>query len=323
MSRDISIVFVHGIHAHEFSYSHEMQRRLIKHTPKPLRGHLKFKSVFWADIVRGRSQLYLHQARAGADIVDNQYRRLVVEGLGDAAAYQKTRTRANSAYYQIQDRITDALRDADSREDPERPLVFIGHSLGCHIISSYVWDTNRLKQLTQQELMDWDDPELTARAAELADASPYRRLDTFAGFVTMGSNMPLFTFTFGPDKVYPISRSPAEGRSAGFPGGRISQNVLAKAKWLNFYSRNDILGYPLKPLNTAYNQESRLIDVKVTSEGRFRAQWFPPSMNIIKAHTGYWRDPTVVSQTAQLVVDVITADDAIKHQGKDGKTVAS
>jgi hypothetical protein len=97
---------------------------------------VKWRSIFWADIVRGRSSGYLYQAITTTNIIDNQYRRLVVEGLGDAAAYQKTWRRENSAYFQIQDRITEALREFEPKEDPLPPLIFVGHSLGCNIISS-------------------------------------------------------------------------------------------------------------------------------------------------------------------------------------------
>ncbi len=244
-----------------------------------------------------------------ANIANNQYRRLIVEGLGDAAAYQKTRNYDNSAYFQIQDRITDALKDHDAREDPARPLVFVGHSLGCHIISSYVWDINRLKQMSDEEVAKWDNPYVDELARDLKGASSFRRLDTFCGFVTLGSNMPLFTFTFGPDKVYPITRYPDMTRKPAFPGTKLSDSMAARAKWLNFYSRNDILGYPLKPLNTAYNQEQRLTDREVVSEGHLRSRLLPSSLNAVAAHVGYWTDSTVIRETAQLIADIIVAED--------------
>ena len=135
MPRDVAVIFVHGIHAHDFEYPTAMRQLLLRALPRNLRVHLKSKSVFWADIVRGRSQLYLHQAEVVGGIVNNQYRRLVVEGLGDAAAYQKTRNRDNSAYYQIQDRVTDAIQDAEFEGRPHeaarlhRPLAGLPHHL--------------------------------------------------------------------------------------------------------------------------------------------------------------------------------------------------
>lgn len=309
MPRDVAVIFVHGIHAHDFEYPSAMRQLLLKALPRNLRVHLKSKSVFWADIVRGRSQLYLHQAEVVGGIVNNQYRRLVVEGLGDAAAYQKTRSRDNSAYFQIQDRVTDAIQDAESREDPTRPLVFIGHSLGCHIISSYAWDINRLKQLSDEEIEKWGDPIAAEFAADLKGASAFRRLGTFAGFVTMGANMPLFTFTFGPDKVYPITRYPDARRRPAFPGSDLSDRVSEKSRWLNFYSRNDILGYPLKPLNAAYNQEARLTDRHVYAEGYLRAKLLPSALNVVRSHSGYWTNRAVIRDTARLISELMLAED--------------
>ena len=309
MPRDVTVIFVHGIHARDSEYPREFQTMLNRALPRKLRPHLKCRTVFWGDIVRGRSQLYLNQAQTVAGIADNQYRRLVVEGLGDAAAYQKTRRRENSAYYAIQERLTQGLLDADARDDPTRPLVMVGHSLGCHIISSYAWDLHRVNQLTDPEVAEWDDPYITNMVAQLRAASPFRRLETFAGFVTLGSNMPLFTFTFGPDKVYPITRSPAPNRKPAFPGAALSEATLERARWLNFFSRNDLLGYPLKPLNAAYNEERRLLDYTVYSEGYLRATFLPSALNAFRAHVGYWRNRGVVNKTARLVADIMLADD--------------
>lgn len=309
MGRDVAVIFVHGIQARDSEYSGAFQTRLRQALPRGLRPNLKCRAVFWGDIVRGRSQLYLNQAQITAGIVDNQYRRLVVEGLGDAAAYQKTRRRENSAYYAIQERLTQALADADPKEDPNRPLIMIGHSLGCHIISSYAWDLNRLSQLSDAEVAEWDDPYITEFIAQLRAASPFRRLETFAGFITLGNNMPLFTFTFGPDKVYPITRPPGANMRSAFPGIALSEAIIKQARWLNFFSRNDLLGYPLKSLNAAYNGEARLTDHIVSSEGYVRAALLPSSLNAMRAHVGYWVHRGVVRRTAQLISDIMIADD--------------
>jgi len=284
---------------------------------------LKCRTVFWGDIVRGRTQLYLNQAQLAAKIADNQYRRLVVEGLGDAAAYQKTRRRENSAYFAIQERISQALADADPRDDAGRPLVMIGHSLGCHIISSYAWDLNRMAQMSDAEVADWDDPYITAMVGQLRSTSPFRRLETFAGFVTLGSNMPLFTFTFGPDRVYPITHAPSLDKRPAFPGVALSKPLLEQARWLNFFSRNDILGYPLKPLNAAYNGEARLLDCAVLSEGYLRAALLPSSMNAMHAHVGYWTNRGVIRETARLVANIMLADDAIHAKRKELNALGS
>ena len=130
-----------------------------------------------------------------------------------------------------------------------------------------------------------------------------RLLDTFAGLVTLGSNMPLFTFTFGPTKVFPITSAPP-GLAPAFPGRALDGATASRARWLNFYSRNDLLGYPLKPLNTSYNNEPRLTDQAVCAEGWFRSKFFPSPLDALAAHSGYWTNRTVINETVRLIEDV-------------------
>ena len=53
-------------------------------------------------------------------------------------------------------------------------------------------------------------------------ATDFRRLDTLAGLVTFGSNIPLFTFTFGAARIYPLTRAPSDDAGGtlkpAFPG---------------------------------------------------------------------------------------------------------
>ena len=86
-------------------------------------------------------------------------------------------------------------------------------------------------------------------------ASPFRRLDTLAGIVTMGNNMPLFTFTFGPKRVRPITVAPEIRRVANdpdapesvkfsrLPGAALPEPLRTDAQWLNFYGKRDCLGF--------------------------------------------------------------------------------
>jgi hypothetical protein len=307
MPRDVSIFFVHGMNAQMLDYANSMRDRILDRLPQTHRTHAKFHTIFWADIVRRRSERYLDQARTDSTISMGTYRRLVVEGLGDAAAYQKTRNSGDSAYYTIQGRISEVIRDAASHDDPSRPIVFIAHSLGGHVISSYAWDVNRLKQLTDEELETWDDPLTAAIARELRGASPFRRLDTFSAFVSIGCNIPLFTFTFGAERVVPITKYTSAKRTPAFPGVALDEATRAEARWINFFSRSDLLGYPLKPLSKSYAEEKRIIDSPVKSEGALRAFFLPRVFNAYAAHVGYWKNKIVIRETANLIKRIMDA----------------
>jgi hypothetical protein len=307
MPQQVAVVFVHGIFANAIKYSAPMQGRLLKLLPKELRKYVNFEEVFWAAPVRGRQAAYMKNARIDADLVENRLRTFFIEGLGDAAAYQKTRRRENSIYYQVHDEINKTLRQFDDRLHANTPLVFIGHSLGSHIISSYVWDLNRLKQKSEDEIKLEPDKLVRQLYDEMKQATDFRRLDTLAGLVTLGSNIPLFTFTFGADHIYPLTRAPSADPGAtlkpAFPGHKLPDALQQNAHWLNFYSRRDILGYPLKPLNKYFGEEQRIEDICVRSESRISR--ILPYWSNISAHTGYWTNATVLSRTAALIRDII------------------
>jgi hypothetical protein len=303
MSRRVAVVFVHGIFAENVSYAEPMRKELLRLLPRAVHPWVRFESVYWAGKVRGHQRKFMQDVLAHEDVVDNHLRKFLIEGLGDAAAYQKTKHRENSMYYDVHQNIGRVLDGLVTSDKDDQPLIFIGHSLGCHVISSFAWDLNKLKQRSDESIQAEADIAIREEWKKLQNASPFRRLDTFAGLVTLGSNMPLFTFTFGPELVYPITQAPPDGDlKPAFPGSALPPSLQDKARWLNFYSKRDLLGFPLKPLNDAYRNEPRLHDIAVRTEtltSRTLPYW-----SHLTAHTNYWKNPTVVQQTAALIRDI-------------------
>jgi hypothetical protein len=308
MPKKVAVVFVHGILEAGIKYAERMRDGILARLPSELQTCVRFEQAFWAHRVRGRQQNYLKDARAVGHIEVNRLRHFLVEGLGDAAAYQKTRRRENSIYFEVQDEISATLRSFNAETYQNSPLIFIGHSLGCHIISSFAWDINKLKQRTEDDIKS-EDEDIQERWRTLRNGTPFHRLDTFAGFVTLGSNMPLFTFTFGPDRVYPITSAPmssmGDALEPAFPGCGLSPSVEKKARWLNFYSKRDILGFPLKCLNDTYSNTEILDDICVRSESLISRSL--PYWSYFSAHRGYWTNPIVLDETASFIGGIIEA----------------
>lgn len=305
MPRHVGIVFVHGILGNEFDFAIKMEHKLRQRLPAALQDFVHFRSVFWAGAVREHQRDYFGRARTTGNMWHNRLRRFVIEGLGDAAAYQKTRFRKNSAYYGVQEAITSKIQSLEARGRENSPLIFIGHSFGCHVISSYLWDLNKLMQRDVAEVEKYEDPEEQALWHELKDASPLRRLKTLAGIVTLGNNMPMFTFTFGPDAVYPVT-SPVKLSSGqtiepAFPGSELPEALRKQARWLNYYSKTDLLGFPLKALNDDYRNAEKIFDICVSSE----SPWFIPYFWCLLAHIRYWTNRTVLDGTARLICDIV------------------
>lgn len=312
MAQPVAIVFVHGIHTFAPGYHAKMQAAIEARLPKRIRDVATFRSVFWAERVRMRQKEYLDAVSEKGLFPVTPYRSLVVQGLGDAAAYQKTKSVRNSCYYEIQSDVRAVLESLDAENVPNRPLIFVGHSLGCHIISSFIWDVNTIKNWDETRLAQEGD-EIREFANYLKNGSPFRRLDTLAGLVMMGSNMPLFTFTFGPSRILPITTSRDPSDAPAFPGKQLDADMRGRARWLNYYSRNDLLGYPLKPLNEAYAMEPLLDDIEVASEGLFMrgVGYLSQPLVAYRAHTGYWNNRRVIRGTAELISSLATAGEPV------------
>ncbi len=292
MPSHVAVVVVHGIRTDGSGYSEEFRNRIIRKLARRSE-YVEWREVFWGDVTRGNQAAYFERAKAKGRLNYSRLRwEFVLQGLGDAAAYIRTRTVEGAAYHRIQERLSVALDELDVPGHPERMLVLVGHSLGCQILSSYIWDINRSK---------YDGPADTAAAntvsCQPAALSPFRRLETLAGIVTLGSNIPLFTFAFSPRRVIPITKPRKHGEQAAFPGSMLPPDKASKAKWINFYSPFDLLGYPLKPLNPDYEQAVAMDNVVFSGGAMF---WHP-----LNAHISYWTHHSVIKQTAALINNLI------------------
>lgn len=147
------------------------------------------------------------------------------------------------------------------------PLVVLAHSLGGHIMSNYIWD---MQQHRDVEGAVWNNK-----------LSSFELMETLAGFVTFGSNIPLFTFAY--EDPQPIA----------FPGSALSGEDKKRAAWLNYYDRDDVLGWPLRPISPAY-RDAVDADIEIDA-GSWGAGFTPLS------HTSYWTDNSFTKPVAKFL----------------------
>jgi len=182
--------------------------------------------------------------------------------MGDVIAYQGL-----AVYEEVHRALAYALR---SRLKPEsRHLTVIGHSLGSVIASDFLYDHTRRRGSRFRDHFGVD----------------------FVNFFTLGSPLVLYA-----------ARSPA-CTSGSFGAGRVVDGFdapvhveSATGVWLNIYSEDDVVGYPLKSVNDAYGA-SVTADV-VTDAGNVFTRWNPLS------HGAYWTEPAVLAMIAdKLAID--------------------
>ncbi|HEX2076626.1 MAG TPA: hypothetical protein VHG08_02925 [Longimicrobium sp.] len=312
MPYKLGVLVIHGMGSQEADFVTPMEVEL-KRRVGALGGdpdEICFCPAWWAPVLRERQTDLLRRMQHENELDWMKMRRFVVHALADAIAYQDTADRAVTeriastsplaaasqiaaagpgaaagqinVYQQVHVEIGKAMatlrqhiRDSAGDDAPEAPLVVIAHSLGCHMISNYIWDVR-------------DSPE--ANPPE----NPFVGFRTLTSIVMMGCNIPLFTLAY--TNLQPI-RFPTPGLSPYFPAGTPAEAIVRVSKWLNFYDPDDVLGYPLRSLGDTF-RERVSEDVAVNAGGPL-STWNPLS------HNQYWTDDDVTRPVARLLHGIL------------------
>jgi len=248
---DLCIAVIHGMGSQQPNYSVPMRNEINKRLGADA-SRVKWREIYWAKLLDVREDAYLKEANANNNLDWTSLRRFMISAFGDASAYRKTNDPNNSAYHDIHEKVRAVIADLDDGTDT--PLMVMAHSLGGHIMSNYIYDIQQ------------------GRSIVTTGSGNFQQMKTLAGMITFGCNIPFFTLAYKKADIHPIR----------FPGDALTPAQQNKAKWLNFYDPDDVLGYPLKAINQKYNQVVNN-DVAI-NVGGILSSWNPMS------HQKYWTD---------------------------------
>jgi len=228
----------------------------------------------------------------------NRLRRFIISGFSDATAFDGFNGSGNRQPYNLaQVRIYEALENVH-KKCGEVPIILISHSLGCQIMSSYIWDSQRYLQNKSGNNFSIDSRSIWASANEpnyTTDHDDYLCLKSLKTWFTTGCNIPIFVSGFNDVRA-------VHNRQHGY-----------NFDWFNYFDYDDVLGYPLAPLSVLFNAQSTghgqsyanaVTDIQVNANdgilGAITSSWNPMS------HTQYWGDDTVLDAIAGSVNNVST-----------------
>ncbi len=263
MAKKLAVAVIHGIGSQgdtrppttkDLVFSKELRDRVrLEMGPARFDGNIAWREIFWSDVLQARENAYLASIKRRTR--GDRIRSFILCNLADASAYRKTGDVADTTYEDIHARVRTTVKDLEGDVEQDAPLVILAHSLGGHIMSNYIYDVMKTPSLAP---------------------TIFQRLKTMGGFVTFGCNIPLFTFAYRPNKIFPIK----------FPGTNLPADKIFSPWWLNFYDKDDILGYPLKDIGPNYEKlvDSRQMRETPINAGGALSFWNPLS------HNGYWRD---------------------------------
>lgn len=235
----LGVLIIHGIGSQDAMFADKMIMKLRKRLVDP--DAVKFQTIHWAPLIEENSQRAwerLDRCKLGWRFA----RRFFIHALGDATAYNHT------VYDKVHSQIEICMMRLQQQLgfDETIPVLVIAHSLGCAMITDYIWDRQRHE-----------------------GPAPDRYMSNIQGIVTFGCNLPVFALSYDP-----------------------IETIHFPYPWINLYDKDDILGYPLKPLSKSYNRAvNRDIAINV---GPLWASWNPLS------HNYYWTDRSVLRHIAAL-----------------------
>jgi len=239
--KKVGLITLHGMGKTKPGYSTKLINRVIERIGASAWAEVAFQEIYYqGDLQRYQDDYW---DRVKDEVQMDGLRKLMIDTFSDASNLETSKSGPDSAYYTAQEEILRKLIRLWSDVEVDAPLIIIGESLGCQVISNYLWDAAKTPPETASagvwknlpHGVDLSDPSLNA----------FVRGDTTARMITVGCNIPLFLAGRPKDAIHPI------------------KPVRSDFKWLNLYDDDDVLGWPLQQLSRGYDDLVDDIEVRI------------------------------------------------------------
>jgi hypothetical protein len=284
MSQKIAVALIHGIGKQDENFAHQIIYELKKQFAESLKkldkdnlaSQLVVEPVYWAPVLQKSENKLWDLLKEAGSLNFNNLRRLMIDFAGDAIAYQPI-LNDRTIYDGIHKILAKTIDKLSHLAGQQAPLCVIGHSLGTVIASNYIYD---LQNHTESRKL------ISDNVLKVMDDTPIENGWTFCKFFTLGSPLAIWSLRYH-DFGKPI-QVPSPQFSEIYPG--------IEGEWINYYDKDDIIGYPLKTLNKDY-KKTVTSDIQI-NVGNFLMSWNPAS------HMGYWNDNDVINPIARSLADL-------------------
>lgn len=273
----VALITVHGMGVMEDNYAMEMEVALQKRLQGSGKSY-KLWSVYYQDLLQTNERLVWTRTKQRGKVRYDNLREFLLYGFGDAAGLENRKEIPGSVYERAQEKIAHTLLAIHAEHGPNAALVLLTHSLGCHVLSSYIYDAQKYEANIFASAGIWkkDNKFIAGLSAE---QRTFLACTTAKSWITTGCNIPIFVAAHKTDSIEPI-RAP----NTAF-------------RWLNIYDPDDVLGWPLQPLSDSYD---KLVEDRAINAGQGLANFLLNSWNPL-SHTAYWTDDDVIKPLANFI----------------------
>lgn len=299
----VAVITIHGMGREDKNYhrgfEEKLRAKLGERWEQVAFGHIYYQDTLEPNENFVYERMKKARTRFRSFLLWRLLREYLIFFFADPGSLEYNKAEEMSPYYQTQGKIVHVLRRIykQAGQDKTIKVIVVAHSLGCQVISSYIWDAQYSGVAMNLQMKTSERPEESPAALNAdrktrvgvwsekgsldtipEDEAEFLTLKSLHRLYTCGCNIPLFTA--GHDYIVPI-RKP----NAAF-------------KWLNFYSRNDVLGWPMQPLqgkraakDPRYKEHptyARLVEDHEIHVGKWWQFWNP------FAHSAYFTDDKFV-----------------------------
>ena len=242
MTTKIAVLVIHGIGNQTKNFYTTIQGNLQKHFAKVLgdavenpAAELVVEPAWWAPVLQRQDTEFENRIKKGGRVGFPNLRTFILNTAADAVAYQPIP--GNRVLYdEIHLVVAQTLNTLAQKAGPDAPLCVVAHSLGTIVVSNYLWDLqHHIPQV--KELIG-------AQVVENIENTPLEKGETLAHLYTLGSPLALWSLRWSAYEY---------GTPILFPAPQLEQHHPGvQAEWINFYDKDDVIGYPLRGLNEQY-----------------------------------------------------------------------
>jgi len=249
-------------------------------------GEVEFQHVYYKKLLLP-NETEIWRRMDKNDLRYDNLRRFVLFAIADASGLETRKDEKESVYEESQIEIAQRLWAARKALGGNGPLAVVAQSLGGQVFSNYVWDAQKNANGGHVSAGIWKDIDSFATrikgepSAFTRNETAFLGCTTLVGLITTGCNIPIFIAAHKQLHIRPISK-PTE-----------------QFEWINFYDRDDVLGWPLRPLNGGY--ESLVTDRAINAGKESPSRWIISGTPM--SHTLYWEDDEVIDALARMILD--------------------
>lgn len=271
MNKKIGLITIHGMGETDRAYYSGLESSIEDRLGNKVWDEVHLEPIYYQNFMQD-NEYQVWRNMQSERLSWKKLRQFMLFGFADAATLEHKPDKPGSVYHETQLEIVKALKKTRiALGNQDRDIIIVAQSLGCQVMNNYIWDFQNPAGAGIWKPDNLDFPDFTP------DEKDFLYLKTLRYLLTTGCNIPLFVAGFNP--IIAIEQ-PNE-----------------KFQWHNYYDKDDVLGWPLKPLSDSYNNVVNQ-DIEINSGGLLE-RWNPAS------HTGYWTDRDFIEPLCDIIKSLL------------------